>query len=54
MTTINRLNCKYIESCTLAHLDSYELGFGFVHSSFDKQITMNCVFDTAGREKLHG
>ncbi len=46
MTTMNRLYCLYSESCLSAHLDIYELGFGFMHPSIDKHKRGNCVLDT--------
>lgn len=45
MTTMNRLYCKYSESCHSAHLESRELGFALLHSSIDKHKRGNCVSD---------
>ncbi len=49
MTTMNRFNHQNVNKYTVARLELHELGFGFVHSSLDKQKRGNCVFDTGSR-----
>ena len=45
MAVMNRIYSLYSEECLKAQLDERKLGLDFVHSSIDKLIRGNSVFD---------